>query len=652
MKLTKLQIANYKCVHDSEEFELGDITCLVGKNESGKSALLEALTKLNPVDSQHSSFDPVMDYPRINFSEYKSRHADEPDKVIKLTAELDVKDIEYLRSVFGVQVDPLIDTKVIFTKDYANSTKVICSINHAEISGELLKSAKFSAVEKSQVKKFATISELINSLKEIAQPTQKHTNFLKHLQEIFPKGSATSAISDILMERLPRFLLFTDYYQLDGRVSLQQIREKMKGEHGGLTNSDNVFLALIALANSDLDELEKTDELEKIIAELEAISNRLSDDIFEYWTTNQNLEVQFRFDAAKPGDDYPFNSGQVFSIRVKNGLHRVTVPFDERSTGFRWFFSFLVWLTQVRDVYGDNLVILLDEPGVSLHGKAQADLLRYINEKLRPKHQVIYTTHSPFMVDPENLLAVRTVEDRVEGRNVLGTKVSGDALRADRDTILPLQGALGYDITQTFFVGPHTIVVEGPSDLLYLKWFSSELERRGKRGLDPRWSISPVGGLAKISSFVVLVGQQARNVAVVTDYAKGEKREVERLRRSEILKEGSVLSAEAYVEGAEADIEDLIGREAYVHIVAQCYDLKGEAQLPNKRPEGAPQRVVKEVEEHFKLLPAEIADFDHFRPAEFLTENGTALKDKIPKFDEAVERFEALITDLNNLIDG
>ena len=105
--------------------------------------------------------------------------------------------------------------------------------------------------------------------------------------------------------------------------------------------------------------------------------------------------------------------------------------------------------------YAEKLIVLLDEPGLTLHGKAQKDLLRYIREKLQPDYQVIYTTHSPFKLDGENIFPLRTVEDVVKrevvGDNVeekvLGTKVGEKILSGDRDTILPLQGLLGYDIT-------------------------------------------------------------------------------------------------------------------------------------------------------------------------------------------------------------
>src|SRR5690606_36906837 len=96
-----------------------------------------------------------------------------------------------------------------------------------------------------------------------------------------------------------------------------------------------------------------------------------------------------------------------------------------------WFFSFLVWFSQMKANYADKLIVLLDEPGLTLHGKAQKDLLRYIREKLQPEYQVIYTTHSPFMLDIENIFSLRTVEDVVRRRivdgelkeDILGTKV-------------------------------------------------------------------------------------------------------------------------------------------------------------------------------------------------------------------------------------
>src|SRR5207247_3571721 len=173
------------------------------------------------------------------------------------------------------------------------------------------------------------------------------------------------------------------------------------------------------------------------------------------------------------------------------------------------------------------------EPCLSLHARAQNDLLRYIRVELKPEYQVVYTTHSPFMVDPDDVLSARTVEDVVVkdkatgAEQLLGTKVGEKVLSTDSDTISPLQRALDYEMTQTLFVGRHTLLVEGPSDFLYLKWFSSQLARQGKAGLDYRWTISIVFGVDRVPGFVSLFRGNRLQVAAVVDVQHGDKQRIE-----------------------------------------------------------------------------------------------------------------------------
>jgi predicted ATP-dependent endonuclease of OLD family len=91
----------------------------------------------------------------------------------------------------------------------------------------------------------------------------------------------------------------------------------------------------------------------------------------------------------------------------------------------------------------DNVIVLLDKPGLTLHGKAQADLLRYVEEELLPAHQVIFSTHSPFMVPPKRLADCRVVEDVIvyddkHRPSSEGTKITEDVMSTDKDTIFPL----------------------------------------------------------------------------------------------------------------------------------------------------------------------------------------------------------------------
>jgi AAA ATPase domain len=359
----------------------------------------------------------------------------------------------------------------------------------------------------------------------------------------------------------------------------------------------------------------------------------------------------------QPGDPAPFNSGSIFRTRIENQLHQVTVPFDDRSTGFVWFFSFLALFSQVKKRDKGRIILLLDEPGLSLHGKAQADLLRYFKEKLAPDHQVIYTTHSPFMVPPDNLLSARTVEDVVVHRageqpEVHGTKVGSDVLSTDRDTLFPLQGALGYEITQSLFVGKYTLLVEGPSDLLYLKAMSEELRSRSRASLDPRWTLCPTGGIDKVSAFMSLFGGNRLHVAVLTDFASGQKTKVENLRRSKLLLDGHVLTVDTYAGQAEADTEDLLGGAFFVTLVNTCYGLKGKNVVPSAPSSGG--RIVKFVEEHFRALPDSVPEFDHYTPSTYLTEHRSTVLKKVDEIEleAALGRFEKVFTELNALLQG
>ena len=252
------------------------------------------------------------------------------------------------------------------------------------------------------------------------------------------------------------------------------------------------------------------------------------------------------------------------------------------------------------------------------------------------------------MIDPENLTYVRTVEDVVTPSKILGTKIGDKVLGVDPDTVFPLQAALGYDITQTLFVGQHNLLVEGPSDLLYLKLFSHELQEAGREYLDPRWIITPVGGVGKVGSFVALFGGNKLHVAVLTDYHKGIGGQVRSLRASALLKAGHVFSADMYVDGDEADVEDMIGRENYVKVINECYSLKGTKSIPETKVAGAPSRIMEEIENHFESNVPEIK-FDHYKPSLFLTENKSKLRD-LPQLSQALDRFEKLFKDLNPLL--
>ncbi len=642
MRLMEARVRNYKCVLDSNWFTIDDLTCLVGKNESGKTAVLEALEKVSSVDKDRQDFSET-DYPRINQSEYED--SNEVAVAVDTRWELDDDEVEYINGLVGIDV--LRSHTVVLSKDYDNERVWSIDLDNQAAVSALLKESGLNATDRNPLNGIVTPADLIKTLKNLTTPTPRQTTFLKELNEQLPQGSLRATVTAYLGSRVPSFVYYSQYDRLPGRVSVNQLLSAKSSGTLKQLEGAKVFISLLSMVGITPEQLNSIATSEGLISKLEGVQARISRQIFKYWSQNKHLKVRFRFDAAKPGDPPPYNEGMVFQTRIENTRHEATINLSERSTGFIWFFSFLVWFSEVRREHGNNLIVLLDEPGLSLHGRAQYDLLRYIKEELLAKYQVIYTTHSPFMIDASDLLSCRTVEDVVtDGDEVIGTKVGQDILATDRDTLFPLQAALGYELTQSLFVGEHCLLVEGPSDLLYLQWASDQLRARGRTGLDLRWTITPCEGLAKVSSFMVLFGGNNLHIAVLTDFSHGDKAKVRALRESELLREGHVFTADMFVAGAsEADIEDMLGRSFYVSLVNAAYELKDATLLPNAKPKSAPQRVTLEVEGHFRTLPASVAEYDHYHPATYLIRNGERLT--LDGLDEALDRFEAFFKQLN-----
>ena len=452
----------------------------------------------------------------------------------------------------------------------------------------------------------------------------------------------------------------SSYDRMDGTVQFDQIQQLQsqglldKDEHRG----KKLFLEFLKYAGVSLEELLQQKTFETYNALLQAASNKITDQILEYWTQNPDLSVEVKVAAGMPGDAPPFNAGTVARARIYNSLHRVDTPFSERSAGFVWFFSFLVKFAQVKNDQ-NSVILLLDEPGLTLHGKAQADLLRFFKEKLAPHHQVIYSTHSPFMVPADDLASVRVVQDVVEmkgnRRIPLGTKVRDDVLTRDPDTLFPLQAALGYELTQSLFVGQNTLLVEGPGDILYIHALSDALRRRKRQGVDSRWTICPAGGIDKIRPFASLFAGNQLNIAVLSDQAAGDKRKIEDLRKSEILKAGQFYTVAELLGRPEADIEDLLAPALFVEVLNGTYALPAKHALTEKKLEEADlqtTRLVKKAEAYFKLLPDTISMLDHFAPAAWLVRHAEMLDETTDAVNETLDKAEMVFKTFNAMLKG
>lgn len=538
MKLTRARVQNYRSVEDSEEFEIGDLTCLVGKNEAGKTALLSAMRGLKP--SLPFEFDETIDYPRRFSTRFDERHPDGSAEVIRTWWRLEDADKNAVEQRFGAEVLKGDTFQSHFGFRYVGDNRIWeIEVDSAKALDNLIAKHALAETEQSVLHGVHDGPAADKALSNLAERTPRQEALLQDIKKC-RDSKFNLAVVDILSERQPKFFFTSHFERMSGMVSIQQLQQDKQNKT--VSVGDKIFLAFLEYAGTTLEELLDTDRREALKATCEAASNEITEEIFQFWSQNNALEVVIEIDNAKPKDLAPFNTGMVADIRIKNTNHKATLPLSERSAGFVWFFSFLAQFKQLKKMPGNgNAVILLDEPGLTLHGKAQGDLLHYIVERLLPDHQVIFTTHSPFMVPMDRLADVRIVEDVIveqTGRRpeVKGTKVRSDVLEVNNDTLFPLQGALGYEVTQSLFIGANTWLVEGPSDILYLQVLSQALKKRHREGLDPKWTLCPSGGIDKIAPFVRLFGGNRINMAVLSDIANGDKTKIQNLKKANILK--------------------------------------------------------------------------------------------------------------------
>ena len=659
MQLTHAQVTNFKCIKDSTKFSLDQITSLVGKNEAGKTAILQALERLNPLDPAESFIDE--DFPRQQWTEFKRVREKKNFDAVTSWWTLTPAEMTKIQELVGNEA--FTDNHVVLSKGYYKGSRWKFELNEKNAIKFIASSKTLHQEELAPLLSFATYKELENYLSTKTPLSERETELQAYLTKTFPTKNLKTEITTILSQLLPKMVYFDRYHLLPGQVAVNDFTTRFtpiapvpKPDWYRGFETFNAFINMLGATVKDLNDINQS---EKLTMEMEGASSGITKQIFRYWTQNRHLKVRCVFENCLAGDPAPFNSGRALRIRIENIRHGASVMFDDRSAGFVWFFSFIVWFSQAKETYGDNLLVLLDEPGLSLHAKAQADLLRYFEEQLRPKYQLIYSTHSPFMIDSSNLASARTVEDiYIEAKPGepaieepdLGTKVGEEVLSTDRDTIFPLQGALGYEITQTLFIGKNTLLVEGPSDILYLKIFSDELKLRGKTGLSSKWTICPTGGVDKVPAFVSLFGGNQLHVAILADFKQGQKGRVsglDQLHRNKLLQQNHILTANIYAQKIEADIEDIIGTDNYVALVNECYKLTGKDILTSSNSSG---RVLVEVENHFRTLGANLPEFDHYSPSAFLLENRRSTLSKFTKLDDALTRFETLFTDLNKLL--
>jgi len=666
MRLYKARVQNYRSIKDTGEFEIEHLkTILVGPNESGKTVLLKALQQLNkPKDIE--GFDILRDFPRSLYNDITTKKID-PAKVeiVRGIFTLEQEDKELLPPEFHnckYRVSKNLNNSMYHSlidvppkKKFSDITKEIIRLG-AHIDAEFVKQEGADVSQKPSI----SLTQILESHNEVNTLTKENTNtLLQKLKEYYPlidednskeeerynkilelikENEKHDEVLKILDERTPVFVLFNNYFKVKPSIHLEYLAERVEKK---LLDDDKFYdygnLCLLKLLGFDartLSNIGKTvdpdkddvaaqkayrDKLDNRTYQLNAASINLTKEIKSIWNPNPNRPEAEKIRISA--------DGQYLKVTVEDELG-VEIELDQRSEGFQWMVSFfVVFFAEAMDKH-KNAILLLDEPGMSLHGLKQRDFRETIS-KLAKKNQTIYSTHSPFLVGPNELNIVRVIElkDREEG-----TKVHTTISSSDPAGLLPLQEALGYDLAQSLFTQQRNLILEGLTDYWYIDAVASLLRSDNVINLDEKIALVFANSASKVVYYATILHAHKLKVTALLDSDNAGDQAAQQENLVTALGQKNILRTKDFLNGIpKAEVEDLL-RETLIEVVNSEYsvDVKTISDAQPTRP-------------IIDIFSNEVPGFSKYRLAkDFIkwtkTNNSSALKaDEIANWKKLIE---------------
>ena len=639
MRLTQVRVQNYRCIRDTGWFDVKRAkTILVGPNEAGKTAVLEALQQINPAAGARE-LSPLRDYPRKLYNADIQSQKRDPSKIPVASARfaLEPDDLAGLPDGFSatrycctrylnnelthwLEGGPKI---VVFSGEIRKALRRLAThVDNRAADGQEDDEPTHGArlddviagwqVGKTTIAddRAAELRRWLESVMEFvdendATHDQRHTRLLGYIQVSEERDAALTE----LKSRLPVLVYFNNYFRVRPNLHLRRFADRVEQDLLDDDHYDYGNLCLLKLLGFDARELanlgnardpgdsqESFDryrsQLDERSIKLNAASVRLTGEIRSIWNPDR---TRAEADTVLIQAD-----GQYLKVVVEDELG-VQIEVDQRSAGFQWLVSFfVVFFAEAEDAHA-NAILLLDEPGLSLHGLKQREFRRTIS-RLAEGNQTIYTTHSPFLVGPEELDLVRVVE--MTNRDD-GTKVHTSVTASDPAALLPLQEALGYDLAQSLFVQRRNLVLEGLTDFWYFEATAQLLRDANLADLDKKIALFPANTAGKVVYFATILHANNLKVAALLDsdnagdQAAKQETLIHTLGNRKILRTGDVCPGAV----TKPEIEDLL-RNTLVAIAQSELD-SDVREVATKQP----HRPIADI------FAAEIGDFSKYRLA-------------------------------------
>jgi predicted ATP-dependent endonuclease of OLD family len=505
MKLEKFKIKNYKSITDSGFCWLAsDITILAGKNESGKSGILEAIRDFSrTIPKIPESAKPISKSDDTRIELFFSLNENERKKISKKLQLPDIEIEKLLKPHIGISKDENgryefteeIDDPYIEYVDSSNS-HAIDQINDAfdkikkfyPENNILFPSFKdninqYSKDLSSFLGTFERMQPFINSNEKTKIQVQNNLGQIKKHQKELKNYDQYFKVVNELVAEMPNIIFFSDFTDiLPNSITFQEAQSNSTIKNFATISALDLSKAL----DNNLDPHRRMNLLSHCSA-------KITGDFKDHWAQDK-LNIIVTSDGQK----------LLFSVE-EQGRHDRYKP-EQRSKGFQWFLSFYLRLTAER---GKTNIILIDEPGLYVHAKAQKDILGVL-ESLANEMQIIFSTHSPYLIDNRRLDRIRLVKKGKTG-TIIESKIHKNA---DKETLTPVVTAIGLDLCNQFsVVGVDNIILEGFSDYYFLSGMKKKL---GEKKFDKKYFV-PCVGATKIPIMISLIMGWGLNFVALLD---------------------------------------------------------------------------------------------------------------------------------------
>lgn len=621
MQLEKFRVQNFRSIKDSGWIDADRVTTLVGVNEAGKSNILLALWKLNPaIDGKINLLD---DIPRNRYSQWRglkdkpifiecdfviknqvlmnkvvrlSKCSEESIKTIRITCNFDGEKtvtfpsftspdslpLEGITEVISSSLEEVQDLEEQGKSETGIKDQVIQAYKEAQsfladISNrEVEKSAQLTDEHLKQLHELLDIGykELKKSvIQPVLVKTLKIVNEMRRDLDI-KNPADNEEIKDLILANLPTFVYYSNYGNLDSEIYLPHVIENMArtdltSQMEAKVRTLRVLFDFVGLDPQEILDLgiEKVNrnQQKQIIPltteQIEDENNKVKERDVLLQSASTELTRNFK-EWWKQGN-YRFSlraDGKHFRIWVSDEKRPEEISLEGRSTGLQWFLSFyLIFLVESREAH-HNAILLLDEAGVTLHPLAQKDLAEFF-ESLSDTNQIVHTTHSPFLVDTDQVDRVKVVYVNEEGYTVASNDLRANSPSSSKDnSVYAVHAALGLSVSDVLLQGCKPIIVEGPSDQFYMNAIKNFLINHQEFYPREELIFLPSGGVKGVKGLSSLVSGKEGELPVVLLDSDKSGQGMKKSLNNELYRglESRVLELNDFVSLENAEVEDLI----------------------------------------------------------------------------------------------